>query len=139
LGTAAQVALVEIIGYVMPFFGLELLDMTRDVAGLWPAMGGNGMPRRAEEPRRRPALFLRCRARGLSHGATPADDLGFRSPCHDWCSRVRVPGAEGLDLDHAYKAMAWLGEVDAPRHCGSKAPVAKASANTAIPKTTVDI
>ena len=31
----------------------------------------------------------------------------------DWCSRVRVPGAEGLDLDHAYKAMAWLGEVDA--------------------------
>ena len=30
----------------------------------------------------------------------------------DWCSRVRVPGAEGLDLDHAYKAMAWLGAVD---------------------------
>src|SRR6201982_3291601 len=27
---------------------------------------------------------------------------------NDWCSRVRVPGAEGLDLDHAYKAMAWL-------------------------------
>jgi len=68
---------------------------------------------------------------------------------NDWCSRVRVPGAEGLDLDHAYEAMAWLGEVDAadrstaeaveevatasrcsvpfrsrfstPRHCGSKA------------------
>ena len=32
---------------------------------------------------------------------------------NDWCSRVRVPGAEGFDLDHAYKAMAWLGEVDA--------------------------
>ena len=32
---------------------------------------------------------------------------------NDWCSRVRVPGTEGLDLDHAYKAMAWLGEVDA--------------------------
>ena len=32
---------------------------------------------------------------------------------NDWCSRVRVPGAEGLDLDHAYKAMAWLGQVDA--------------------------
>ena len=32
---------------------------------------------------------------------------------NDWCSRVRVPGAEGLDLDHAYKAMAWLGEIDA--------------------------
>jgi DDE family transposase len=31
----------------------------------------------------------------------------------DWLSRVRVPGAEGLDLDHAYKAMAWLGDVDA--------------------------
>ena len=38
----------------------------------------------------------------------------------DWCSRVRVPGAKpapakagGLDLDHAYKAMAWLGAVDA--------------------------
>jgi hypothetical protein len=26
---------------------------------------------------------------------------------NDWLSRVRVPGAEGLDLDHAYKAMAW--------------------------------
>jgi hypothetical protein len=25
---------------------------------------------------------------------------------NDWRSRVRVPGAEGLDLDHAYKAMA---------------------------------
>jgi hypothetical protein len=32
---------------------------------------------------------------------------------NDWCSRMRVPGAEGLDLDHAYKAMAWLGTVDA--------------------------
>jgi hypothetical protein len=32
---------------------------------------------------------------------------------NDWRSRVRVPGAERLDLDHAYKAMAWLGEVDA--------------------------
>jgi len=30
----------------------------------------------------------------------------------DWLSRVRVPGAEGLDLDHAYKAMSWLGEID---------------------------
>jgi hypothetical protein len=32
---------------------------------------------------------------------------------NDWLGRVRVPGTEGLDLDHAYKAMAWLGEVDA--------------------------
>jgi len=32
---------------------------------------------------------------------------------NDWLSRGRVPGAEGLDLDHAYKAMAWLGAVDA--------------------------
>ena len=33
LGIAAQVLLaVGIIGYVMPFFGLELLDMARDVA-----------------------------------------------------------------------------------------------------------
>jgi hypothetical protein len=32
-GIAAQVFLVVfIIGYVMPFFGLELLDMARDVA-----------------------------------------------------------------------------------------------------------
>src|ERR1700746_1325747 len=31
---------------------------------------------------------------------------------NDWCRRVRVPGAEGLDLDHAYKAMAWLGALD---------------------------
>ena len=33
LGIAAQVFLVSvIIGYVMPFFGLELLDMARGVA-----------------------------------------------------------------------------------------------------------
>jgi hypothetical protein len=30
-----------------------------------------------------------------------------------WRHMHRIPGAEGLDLDHAYKAMAWLGEVDA--------------------------
>jgi hypothetical protein len=28
---------------------------------------------------------------------------------HDWRRRLRVPGAEALSLDHAYKAMAWLG------------------------------
>jgi hypothetical protein len=83
-------------------------------------------------------------------------------------SRVRVPGTDGLDLDHAYKAMAWLGEVDAAgrstaeaveealyrpsrcsvlcrsrfstrRRCGSKALGARAWANTAIPKTTAGI
>src|SRR5271155_647126 len=26
-----------------------------------------------------------------------------------WRNGLRVPGADGLDLDHAYKAMAWLG------------------------------
>jgi hypothetical protein len=31
---------------------------------------------------------------------------------HEWRNGLRVPGAEGLDLDHAYKAMAWLGAVD---------------------------
>ena len=37
LGMAAQALLVVIIiGYVMPFFGLELLDMARDVAALNP-------------------------------------------------------------------------------------------------------
>ncbi len=30
-----------------------------------------------------------------------------------WRHAFRVPGAETLDLDHAYKAMAWLGEKDA--------------------------
>jgi hypothetical protein len=88
---------------------------------------------------------------------------------NDWCSRVRVPGAEGFDLDHAYKAMAWLGEVtrraaaplrrsrrrsiaiasrssapsrsrfSTPRHCGSKVPAVRAWASTAIPKTTAGI
>ena len=31
----------------------------------------------------------------------------------EWRNGLRVPGAEELDLDHAYKAMAWLGAVDA--------------------------
>jgi hypothetical protein len=30
----------------------------------------------------------------------------------EWRNGLRVPGADGLDLDHAYKAMAWLGAVD---------------------------
>jgi hypothetical protein len=29
---------------------------------------------------------------------------------HDWHQRLRIPGAEALTLEHAYKAMAWLGE-----------------------------
>lgn len=29
---------------------------------------------------------------------------------HDWQQRLRIPGAEALTLDQAYKAMAWLGE-----------------------------
>jgi hypothetical protein len=29
-----------------------------------------------------------------------------------WRSGLRVAGADGLDLDHAYKAMAWLGAID---------------------------
>ena len=32
---------------------------------------------------------------------------------HDWRRRLRVPGAEALPLDDAYKAMAWLGEATA--------------------------
>jgi Transposase DDE domain len=32
---------------------------------------------------------------------------------HDWRQRLRVPGAEALSLDQAYKAMAWLGEATA--------------------------
>jgi Transposase DDE domain len=29
---------------------------------------------------------------------------------HDWHQRLRIPGTEPLTLEHAYKAMAWLGE-----------------------------
>jgi DDE family transposase len=29
---------------------------------------------------------------------------------HDWHQRLRIAGAEALTLEHAYKAMAWLGE-----------------------------
>ena len=86
----------------------------------------------------------------------------------DWRSGLRVPGADGLDLDHAYKAMAWLGAVDddgrstaetveealtgiasrcsapfrllfsTPRPCGSRALAARAWASTVTPKTTAD-
>jgi len=31
---------------------------------------------------------------------------------HAWRNGLRVPGVEGLDLSHAYKAMAWLGAID---------------------------
>lgn len=36
---------------------LHRLSIGADLV-FWPAMGGDGMPRRAEEPRRRPAFFL---------------------------------------------------------------------------------
>jgi hypothetical protein len=43
LGIAAQIVLsVGLIGYVLPFFGLELLEMARDVAALdLPALIGH--------------------------------------------------------------------------------------------------
>ena len=34
----------------------------------------------------------------------------------EWRHGLRIPGAEDLDLDTAYKAMAWLGEVDKNGH-----------------------
>lgn len=34
----------------------------------------------------------------------------------EWRNGYRVPGAEGLTLDHAYTAMAWLGETDREGH-----------------------
>jgi hypothetical protein len=36
---------------------------------------------------------------------------------HDWQQRLRIPGAEALTLEHAYKAMAWLGETVADGRC----------------------
>lgn len=35
---------------------------------------------------------------------------GSDRSCYGWKSAYQVPGAEGLDLQHAYRAMAWLGE-----------------------------
>ncbi len=35
---------------------------------------------------------------------------------HDWHQRLRIPGAAGLTLKQAYKAMAWLGEQTADDH-----------------------
>jgi hypothetical protein len=34
----------------------------------------------------------------------------------EWRHGLRIPGAEDLDLDNAYKAMAWLGAVDPHGH-----------------------
>jgi len=39
----------------------------------------------------------------------------------EWHHALRVPGADGLDLDHAYKAMAWLGAVDGDGHSMAEA------------------
>jgi hypothetical protein len=35
---------------------------------------------------------------------------GSDRSCYHWRGAYQVPGAEGLDLHHAYRAMAWLGE-----------------------------
>ena len=59
--------------------------------GVRPAIGGNGMPQRAEEPRRRPALFLRCRARGLLPVLHRLMISGSDRHANDWLSRMRVP------------------------------------------------
>lgn len=39
----------------------------------------------------------------------------------EWRNGFRVPGADELDLDQAYKAMAWLGEVDETGHSTAEA------------------
>ena len=39
-----------------------------------------------------------------------------------WRQRLRIPGAEGSTLEHAYKAMAWLGEDDRSRAAASPRP-----------------
>jgi Transposase DDE domain len=36
---------------------------------------------------------------------------------HDWHQRLRIPGTEALTLEHAYKAMAWLGEEATDGRC----------------------
>jgi hypothetical protein len=38
-----------------------------------------------------------------------------------WRQALRIPGADGLDLDDAYKAMAWLGTLDADRRSTAEA------------------
>ena len=42
---------------------------------------------------------------------------GLDRHAHDWQQRVRIPGAEALTLEQAYKAMAWLGEAVADGRC----------------------
>lgn len=39
----------------------------------------------------------------------------------DWKDKIRIPGAEGLTLDQAYRAMAWLGE-EMPEPAGPLGP-----------------
>jgi hypothetical protein len=38
-----------------------------------------------------------------------------------WRQGLRIPGADGLDLDDAYKAMTWLGAVDEQRRSTAEA------------------
>lgn len=47
---------------------------------------------------------------------------GADRACEKWLMDYAIPGTEGLQLHHLYRAMAWLGEEVAPRAEGALAP-----------------
>ena len=47
---------------------------------------------------------------------------GADRACEKWLMDYEIPGTEGLQLHHLYRAMAWLGEEVAPRAEGALAP-----------------
>ncbi len=47
---------------------------------------------------------------------------GSERACEKWMADYAVPGADGLQLHHFYRAMAWLGEESGPAEDGGLAP-----------------
>jgi hypothetical protein len=78
-------------------------------------IGGPLLFRRIRERMASPPCLLKLRAFELRSSARFSSPGGlFVSEsdrgCSSWMAEYDIPGVDGLDLHHFYRAMAWLGE-----------------------------
>jgi transposase len=88
---------------------------------LWEEMGFPTLIRRLLEGRKfgfdvERAVFVTVLHRLFASGSDRAAEV--------WCKKYAIEGAEGLQLQHFYRAMAWLGEALPPDQQGGATPFA---------------
>ena len=86
--------------------------------------GRSGRARGRRGPRRllRPRVRIPCRAGRFVVALHRLFVSGSDRDCWSWIEDYDIPGGEGLDLHHFYRAMAWLGEEVDEKPSGALAP-----------------